>query len=256
MYARCENCLFVPRHNYSYVDSGNVYHDVLAEGHCNYTVGLRQNGHLVNTVYLMDSHGCSTNDPAQDVYSTDGGGRFLDNQKAWFVQSQAWIKAANGGVDVPGIGFCHHPFRAWSDQAVHYGYANTATDKIKGYDKDGNQNIDSFQVIHNLENLEGYTILPGDNGCMHKTVYKTQYVDSDYTIHDASKASGFAGWFFGHEHCLNATVTWEGIKYGFGVKSSEYDEYVSGEVGGTLIKLDNNNSNASLRCLAERILVD
>jgi hypothetical protein len=49
--------------------------------------------------------------------------------------------------------------------------------------------------------------------------------DTSYAVCNKMKALGVDSIFVGHEHCNSASVVYEGVRYQFGQKSSEYDRY-------------------------------
>ena len=75
----------------------------------------------------------------------------------------------------------------------------------------------------------------GDIGSMNKDA--GSYIDLEYEFHGLLKKYGCEGWFFGHDHENNASVTFEGVRYTYGLKSSEYDSFISSVLGGTRITL-------------------
>ncbi len=218
LYKDAKNCLFTKGH-------------VGVEGHANYSVGFRRAGEIIKVVYLSDSHGNTYEDAAQEVYSNNGTPFFTNKQLEWITNSQ------NSLNNVPAIGFCHHPFYAWAQQASMYGYADSDNGVVGHI---GTETFTDFIAMESFENDERFVITNGDNGCFHKKVGKNQFVDTDFAMHNISKAHTIKGWFFGHEHCINATVTHEGVRYGFGVKASEYDDHIAGEIGGTLIHFNSS----------------
>ena len=81
--------------------------------------------------------------------------------------------------------------------------------------------------------------------------------DSADTVYKGFKELGVDSIFVGHEHCNSASVVYEGIRFQYGQKSSEYDRFngidSNGKlfatylyrdndtvlIGGTVIKLSN-----------------
>ena len=49
--------------------------------------------------------------------------------------------------------------------------------------------------------------------------------DGSRTIYEGMKRLGVDSVFVGHEHCNSASVVYEGIRFQFGQKSSEYDRF-------------------------------
>ena len=49
--------------------------------------------------------------------------------------------------------------------------------------------------------------------------------DHSKKVYEGMKELGVDSIFVGHEHCNSASVVYEGIRFQFGQKSSEYDRY-------------------------------
>lgn len=189
-----------------------------AEGNGNFNIGITQGGTLTEVVWLMDSNGHTDSDRDQNMYSTAG---IMEGQIAWFTERNELLKAYNGGVSPKSVGFFHHPMRAIGNGMQKYGYVSTKSDF---YTEDGDYGV--FKEFTIPENDLG------DSGCMH---FDCGYIDGNYEFHKLLKEYGCEGWFFGHEHVNNASVTYEGVRYTFGLKASKYDSYTEGEIGGTEI---------------------
>ncbi|MBO5736810.1 MAG: hypothetical protein J6S04_03270, partial [Clostridia bacterium] len=58
--------------------------------------------------------------------------------------------------------------------------------------------------------------------------------DTDFTIFNGMKALGADSIFVGHEHCNSASVVYEGVRFQFGQKSSEYDRFNYINTDGTI----------------------
>ena len=63
--------------------------------------------------------------------------------------------------------------------------------------------------------------------------------DTSKNIYNGMKELGVDSIFVGHEHCNSASVVYEGIRFQYGQKSSEYDRYNSvgddGKIGETAL---------------------
>ena len=193
------------------------------EGNGNFNIGITQGGKLTEVVWLMDSNGHTDADKSQNMYSSVG---LKEGQLAWFRERNEILKAYNDGVSPKSIGFFHHPMRAYGDGMQLYGYMSSRHDF---YDEFGDYG--TFSEIIIPENDKG------DSGAMHKDA--GQYIDGDYEFHNMLKEFNCEGWFFGHDHENNASVTFEGVRYTYGLKASKYDSYQDGEIGGTQILVGN-----------------
>lgn len=214
-YENAEHCMF-KRGPVETIDGVEYF---TAEGNGNFNIGIVQDGKLTEVVWLMDSNGHTDSDRDQNMFSTVG---IMDGQIEWFKQKNALLKQYNGGSYPKSIGFFHHPLRAFGDGLQKYGYLSSRHDFFTEEGDYGN-----FSEVIIPENTSG------DSGAMHKDA--GQYVDQSYVFHNLLWEYGCEGWFFGHDHENNASVTYDGVRYTYGLKASQYDSYQAGEIGGTEI---------------------
>lgn len=216
-YSEAEHCMF--KRGDTVVEDG--VERFVAEGNGNFNIGIVQDGKLTEVVWLMDSNGHTDSNRDENMYSQAG---ILDNQLAWFRQRNERIKEYNNGENVKSIGFFHHPLRAFGDGMQKYGYQSYRHDF---YDEYGDYGTFPTGGINIPENDNGdFGFLHADPG---------QYIDSNYKFHKMLIEFGCEGWFFGHDHVNNASVEYQGVRYTYGLKASEYDSFNKGEVGGTEI---------------------
>ena len=194
-------------------------------GNGNFTIGVKQGDKLSEVIWLMDSNGHTEQDESQNMYSSEG---LFEDQIQWFEDTCLKLKEYNGGVMPASIGFFHHPMQAICSGMQKYGYVATP-------------NFSRFLIPENTV---------GDSGCMN---LDGKYVDKSFTFHKLLKKYKCEGWFFGHEHRNNTSVTYEGVRYTFGLKASYYDSYENfsqsllerDEVGGTKILLGESGLRVS-----------
>ena len=199
------------------------------DGNGNFNIGILQDGKLTEVLWLMDSNGHTYGDKDQNISSAKD---ITDSQYEWFTAQNERIKENNGGVSPKAIGFFHHPVRAVGDAMQQYGYVSAAHDFL-----DENGDYVSFKSVTVPENEKG------DFGFMR--IDPAYYLDSQYLFHDALIEYNFEGWFFGHEHENGCSAVFEGIRYTFGVKSSQYDSYPLNKLGGTVILIGENGLRVS-----------
>lgn len=211
-YSEAEHCLFMRG------DVENI------AGNGNFNIGILQGGKLTEIVWLMDSHGHTNPDSAQNIF---GGSSLKENQIEWFRAENEEIKEINGGESPKSIGFFHHPMRAIGNALQVYGYVSRTHEflNLAGEFED----FKPFEIPANND---------GDSGAMHEDPHA--YIDVDYTFHNLLKEYNCEGWFFGHVHTCNASAVYENVRYTFGLKASQYDAYQKGEVGGTQILVGEN----------------
>ena len=217
-YSSAKNCLFT---------RGDT--DIL-EGNGNFSIAVYNRGELTATVFMMDSHGQTDADITQNLYASAG---IYPKQKEWFKNTNEKILKYTGGKVPVGTGFCHHPFSALG-KAVNerYGYVSERNG-FKGADGKTNK----FLPIKVPENPYG------DFGAAYKDV--GGFIDRDMSFHKLLKKYGFSGWFFGHDHEINLSAEYNGIRYTFGLKTGQYDSFVEGELGSTLIEIKNGELKVS-----------
>lgn len=225
-YLKSEYCMFT-RGPIEKDENGTGYFTVAGNG--NFNIGIVQNGKPTEIVWLMDSNGHTDSDRDQNMFSSAG---LKDSQIEWFTERNEKLKEYNGGAPLRSIGFFHHPVRAFGDAMQKYGYMSS---KHEFFDENGDYGV--FKPISVPENAEG------DSGNMHGDA--GQYIDGNYIFHNLLKKYSVEGWFFGHDHVNNASAVFEGVRYTYGLKASEYDEYVNGEIGGTLIEISAENTKVS-----------
>ena len=68
--------------------------------------------------------------------------------------------------------------------------------------------------------------------------------DADYTVFNGMKELGADSIFVGHEHCNSASVVYEGVRFQFGQKSSEYDRYNYLHTDGSISSTGGANSKS------------
>lgn len=177
-------------------------------GNGNYVVGIAIGDELVRTLYMVDSNGCyNTDDPnvMRDV------GIFPD-QLEFFKGRTAEINKASG-KNIPTFMAFHIPTSDFVKVAVEKGYA-------KG-------NGDLFNI--------GVTVpqVDDDFGFIYERVC---CFELDGFV-DFVKENGIDGVFVGHDHSNCTCISWNGIKWVFGLKTGQYDYHIPGSLGGTLITL-------------------
>ena len=172
-------------------------------GNGNYSVGIAQGGVITRAFYLLDSNGCgaaSTESLANGHTTTAVG--FGADQIKWYTEQITELKQASPNTK---ISFAYHIQQEIFGKAYEkYGFIQSQ--------KEPTINID----IHpdKADTDFGYI------GRQMKGPW-----DSNYTVYNGMKALGCDSIFVGHEHCNSASVVYEGVRFQFGQKSSEYDRF-------------------------------
>lgn len=171
----------------------------------NYAVNITRNGNLDKTLFFLDNgryyEYANGNDEIYMGYE----------QIAWYEWMVRGIAEANGGMVVPSMVFSHFA------QPEMY----EAIEALCVQDEQG-------RYVVPEEYGFGYcSYLPG-----------VSPVNSGFA--DVAKANGTTHFFCGHDHENNASVTYEGITYTYGLKTGPSPRYWNDAeyYGGTVITLD------------------
>ena len=173
-------------------------------GNGNYSVGLEQDGKLLRVFYMLDSNGCgaaSSQSLANGHTKTSAG--FGQDQINWYTAQIREIKEVSPTTK---FSFAFHiQISAFADAYAKYGFDNSTTSEKP-------INIDYY-----------YGKANGDFGYLGRNLKGAW--DANKTVYNGLKALGVDSIFVGHEHCNSASVVYEGIRFQFGQKSSEYDRF-------------------------------
>ena len=215
----------------------NVRHEI--EGNGNYTIGISHNGTLERVVYMMDSNGVYSPWWEADKYKDTEEAKNADTtvikktqgfsmkQKNWY-RSMALRTNAIAGKTVPSILGYHIGSIEFLEAAKAACYQTTDSSEVK------------YTIGVNV------TAQPGDSGYKgnaHVTREEPHLLDYMHEV-------GTDGTFIGHQHSINTSVYYDGIRWTYGVKTGKYCDYPS-EMGGTLIDFNKDSSSFEV----ERIIV-
>jgi hypothetical protein len=178
-------------------------------GNSNYTIGIRQNGALARVVYLLDSNGCC-NTTDESVKKAVG---FGTDQITWMNGVGTSVKTFMGRA-VPSLAFWHIATTDFNTALSKYGAPTPPSPP--------------FTI--------GETIIAqdGDFGCMSEGFKNPFEVNG---LCDVLKNCGIDGVFVGHNHLINTSILYGGIRWTFGLKTGIYDRYTERQLGGTSILL-------------------
>ena len=186
-------------------------------GNGNYSVGIAQNGVVLRTFYLLDTNGCG-NASAESLangHTYNGYVGFMPNQIAWYTDQITELHKASPDTK---ISFAYHIQQAIFGTA----YAKYGFDQNNKY-----QDINIDWIDDAAETDFGYI------GRQMKGAW-----DANGSVYKGMKALGADSIFVGHEHCNSASVVYEGIRFQYGQKSSEYDRFNSIAKDGTITGSD------------------
>ena len=172
-------------------------------GNGNYSVAIAQGEEIKRVFYMLDTNGCGNASDASmaNGHTTKTVGLGQD-QINWYTEEITALKALVPDVK---ISFAYHI------QAAIFGEA---------YAKYGfNQSV--LQQDINIDTMADAAA--SDFGFIGRQM-KNPW-DEDFTIFNGMKALGADSIFVGHEHCNSASVVYDGVRFQFGQKSSEYDRF-------------------------------
>jgi len=185
----------------------------LSSGNGNYTVGIVQGGSLKRVFFMMDSGGCVN---MSALSMRDGGvlanNGFEDEQFAWLDQTAGQIRSKNAQTKM-SVAF-HIQTQDFASAYAQYGFGDILTPLPIYIDRLAEKREGDFGLL--VRQMKG----PWD------------YSSSLLSI---MVEHGFDSVFVGHEHCNSASVVWNGIRYQYGQKSSEYDRKNFLQQDGTVI---------------------
>ena len=178
-------------------------------GNGNYSVAIAQSGEIKRVFYMMDTNACG-NASAESIanghtYPSYCG--FMQDQIDWYTAQITELKKA---VPEIKISFAYHIQQAIFGKAyAKYGF-NQAV-------KNQGENGMGINIDTNPDKAEG------DFGYIGRQM-KGPW-DTNYAVFNAMKNMGVDSIFVGHEHCNNVSVVYEGVRFQYGLKSSEYDRF-------------------------------
>ena len=197
-----ENCLFLQR---------------TLTGNGNYSIGIAQGGYITRTFYMLDSNGCgsASRESLLNGHTKTSPG-FGADQIKWYTSSITELRKSAPAVK---ISFAYHIQQAIFAKAYEkYGFVqNESTMKANPINIDTHPDKASTDFGYIGSSLKGPW-------------------DTNYATFNAMVALGVDSIFVGHEHLNSASVVYEGVRFQFGQKSSEYDRFnylkKDGKIGG------------------------
>lgn len=189
-------------------------------GHGNYTVGILNNGELVRILYMLDSHGC---DFAADEDNKIQEGIFEDQIE--MMKNTAKRAEEACGRKIPAFAAYHIPNHVFTEAAEAKGYS------VKG----------KYTIGVDVEAKDGDFGYKGADS----TSYNTTFEAPNYV--EELKKANVDGVFVGHIHLNNTSISYKDIQWTFGLKTGISDGYVTGQLGGTSIRVDADGKDFEIR---------
>lgn len=183
-------------------------------GNSNFTVGISIDGELKRVMYMLDSHGALR---SQDI---------CPDQIEYMTKKAIALKEKYNTV-ADGFVACHIP--------IDY-YKKAAYDK--GYATDERQN---FNIGVDVEQKDD------DMGFLYEACGTNDCIKTDENFAKFLKLANIKGMFVGHHHNVCTSIKNDGIRWVFGLKTGQYDYHIAGQTGGTLITINRENTDFSVR---------
>ncbi|MBR2336580.1 MAG: metallophosphoesterase [Clostridia bacterium] len=183
-------------------------------GNGNYSVGILQGGKVTRMFFMLDSNGNSTacQESLNNGHTSKSVG-FFNSQIEWYTSEIEEMKAQSPETKYSFV--FHIQMAVFGDAFAKYGFDQSVKDQ--GIDIDG------------LENKA-----EGDFGYIGRQMKDAW--DNSRTVYEGMKALGVDSIFVGHEHCNSASVVYEGIRFQYGQKSSEYDRHNAVDANGNIVE--------------------
>lgn len=205
---------------------------ILTQGSCtgnsNYSVGLRQDGEVKYSLYMMDTNGCHTypNNPGEGMMEDNPDIALITQQAGIYPDQRAWLHRTGNAVkatydDVPALVFMHIPII----ESMHAARA---------------QYPETYQTYPFTPDLAG------DDGIAYEAIGG---FSTEGAFWDLAKMHGVAGMFFAHQHNVATSIVWDGIRLSYGLKSSTHDYHHPDLLGALAITLGAQDGALSVEYL-------
>lgn len=176
-------------------------------GNGNYTVGLAIENELIRVIHMTDSNGCTHS--KEDAITRLRG--IYNDQFEKIHQNTINIRA-HAGKEVPAFMAFHIPHAIFVE-----------AEKAKGYVTPDRYNYIIGVDVEAKDNDYGFKLDSAD-------AFPTEVDFLKF-----AKENSIDGVFIGHHHNTATTIYYEGIALVYGLKTGQYDSYIPGNIGGTLI---------------------
>ena len=178
-------------------------------GNGNYTVGVSVGGELVRVLYMLDSNGC-TNTADPEVIRK----KVICPNQLDFVEESSKEIASEAGRVVPGFMAFHIPPSIFVE-----------AEREKGYVTDDRR---YYTIGVDVEARDD------DFGFMQENA---QLIECEADMLDFTARVGVDAIFVGHHHSMSSVIRYHHLRLVYGLKTGQYDTYIPGSVGGTLVTL-------------------
>lgn len=200
-------CAQLEQCEYCLFQRGNV------SGNGNYSVGIAVEDQLIRVIHMLDSNGCSGGIDSA-IVKTKG---MLPDQLALVKDNTARIRKAQGR-EVPGFMAFHIPVDCFVEAETEKGYRTEEKPLyILGVD------------------------VPARDGDFGFKLRNYAYAKTGEDFIGFLQEQNIQGVFVGHIHTVSTCITYREIRWVFGLKTGQYDYHVPGQVGGTMVCLEQDD---------------
>ena len=190
-------------------------------GNSNFTVGITVGGELKRVMYMLDSHGALKK---ADIYP----------DQLEYISQMALNLQEKYGTVASGFMAFHIP--------VDY-FKKAAYDK--GYATDERQNFNIGVDVEQKDDDMGFLYEDcGTGGC----------INTDEKFAEFLKLGNVKGVFVGHHHNVCTSIKNDGIRWVFGLKTGQYDYHIGGQIGGTLITINKDNTDFKVQHIPSLVM--
>lgn len=193
----------------------------------NYIINIKENGKVIHTLFMMDSHSSAHDTEAGLVNANGNGGYdyFWLNQLDWYKWAVNGIKKANGGQTVESSVFMHIP-------CIEYRYAQAEcmNKEVVGTDENGKD-----IVYYNAKN-------PGDFGSNHEWICSPEANNGFFAL--CKELGSTKNMIAGHDHVNDSSILYDGIRLSYGVKCGSGCYWEEPKNGGSTLTIASDGSAA------------
>lgn len=179
-------------------------------GNGNYTVGIAIGDKLIRVLHMLDSNGCKNGNDESIIKEK---GIYPDQLE--LVSKNTELITASQGRSVPAFVAFHIPVDSFKAIEQKKGYAVPGEKPAYFIGVNVAAKDDDFGF-----NLEDY-----------------KPIETDGHFIEFLKKNNIEAAFAGHQHKNCTCISYDGIKWVFGLKTGQYDYHLLGQVGGTLVTL-------------------
>lgn len=180
-------------------------------GNGNYSVGVAVGERLIRVFHMLDTNGCSETDDPKVMKEV---GLFPDQLELVEKNTERIREAVGDYVDA-FLAF-HIPHSLFPE-----------AERTKGYVTEERQYYRLGVDVEAQDGDYGFK-LDGVNA-----------FETETDLAEFAKKNHIEGIFIGHHHNTSTTIHYKGLTLVYGLKTGQYDSYIPGNIGGTLITLYN-----------------